>query len=750
MSTTKTIFRKLKYFNMMEKKETDTKRGILVFSGLIMMIFPVMCAFTGAVGFLFKIAITVFHFPSAFILAVVTALFFYKPRRLDIIYAIVLAAAVVLICLALSGFHRAVRWDERAYHHPAAIAMAQGWNPVWQPEVAKWNPQEWGKGGYAGMFYLESFPKGQWIIVAVTYKFFGRIEAGNFDHLLYLILSIPIAALAFMRFPRCSPCLAWLAGIAAGLNPIAIEQYQTGYIDGLLASLLTIFIFSLIAFILSGKKFFLLFTVTSFAFLVNLKLTAPVIGGIIAAGFLLIIFLFKRDQYPAYLKVMAGASILALIIGVNPYLTNTIKFGSPLYPIFPDTADGLKNMRALKIMHMDDKNRVYQFFAAQIFSDCIAGRRPPVYAGPDRFNFKNTAVGAQEICGFGPLFGIAFLVSVAGIPFITRERLQAAILITIYISFLIIPHQAIARYIPTAWIIPVYTLFILATIKDRIEFSKIIGIFFLTVLTVNSIIIFYEAAFFNLKASYNLHKSLLNSFNRGCVRYAVKYIDKSVSFLSCKKYEEQSIKDFLSTEIVPYDEKHKAAFSLVHKQYVRQIYGAPVSHSPLTILEFFKKYDHSIIFILAQDDASRSLSHEIKKYISEAGGSIDLLKFRQGYAAILKNRKIVREVFGKPNEAQLHYADNSLPSFCSGISLTSRGYDGKIYPESILSIRGKKILLKKRGLHLIAIDGQYVVMACFDTHKYDNQRIVPKIENINLNYSPSLIAIIRFAWFGIN
>jgi hypothetical protein len=62
-------------------------------------------------------------------------------------------------------------------------------------------------------------------------------------------------------------------------------------------------------------------------------------------------------------------------------------------------------------------------------------------------------VGVMVLCGFGPLFSIAFAASIVLIFFV-NHRLTWLVVLSIAATICIMPHSYIARYIPQLWIVP--------------------------------------------------------------------------------------------------------------------------------------------------------------------------------------------------------------------------------------------------------------------------------------------------------
>jgi hypothetical protein len=217
-------------------------------------------------------------------------------------------------------------FDGQNYHQLGISALAGGWNPFREPHLPA--------GPYA--LYAVHYSKGPWIAAAALYELTGAIESAKAFHPAALVASFFLVT-GSLRYTGVAP-RAWAAaiGAAAAFNPISIVQAMTFYVDGLLASLLTMTGAALLLVIAAPQRPFFLLAGALLITLANVKFTGPVYGTVLvmaaAVGF------WWHHRSPARttrLLLVAAAALLGgiALVGYQPYVTNTLDHGHPFHPL---------------------------------------------------------------------------------------------------------------------------------------------------------------------------------------------------------------------------------------------------------------------------------------------------------------------------------------------------------------------------------------------------------------------------------
>lgn len=292
--------------------------------------------------------------------------------------------------------------DGVSYHKSAIIQFLSGWNPYLD------------KSSTEGVsFWTTVYPKASWILGAQIVAVTGFLETGKVFNLLGILMAF-LAAYRFL-FPRLpqSPRVALFAAVLIGFNPVSTYQSLTFYLDGLLASVITVLLFSMAEMVSKPfQKKLWAEAIFSGILLANLKFTGLVYTGLIFFAFTICLALQKNKK-----AVVIAGSFAALILvlslciyGKTPYLDNLCKNQNIFYPVIGGPP-GYFSMDKFRPCNFDDKNRFQRWLVSSL------SHSQSVYP-PDqaiiRLPFDFSKVGRHwvdtNVGGFGPIFGEAFLI----------------------------------------------------------------------------------------------------------------------------------------------------------------------------------------------------------------------------------------------------------------------------------------------------------------------------------------------------
>jgi hypothetical protein len=437
--------------------------------------FPFWCLMIAAFGFIAGIPVTKYHAIVAFVLSLVSIAWAcqWKLKKSGVHWSLFL---FLLFCSVIyASFFTERAGDSIAYHKPASIDMKKGWIPLWdfentlnaEPHKRDLpDPQNIIGSSY---YWTNYYPKADGTINAVIYAFSGNIDLGGCTHILYLITVIIIVFRTLKFLFNLHDYQCFVLSLIAALNPIMLHLMFTGYIDGVLYDYLTILFFTLATYLKSKDKRFLFFVIVSITVVTNLKFT----GVIYVSVFLFCIFLpylclgiwNKKPIDRPLVGTIGLATILALIVGINPYLYNLYYHHTPFYPVHSVKKDdvSIDFMGRWSKCNIDGANKVQQFaFAYLIPTDQLGWYpHPGVWKGK-KYGVHNITVnklftGRKSHGYFGEFFIIPIWFSLLAMFFI-RGKETWFFLIAIWASIFILPYVWYPRYIPHLWLIPVVVI----------------------------------------------------------------------------------------------------------------------------------------------------------------------------------------------------------------------------------------------------------------------------------------------------
>jgi hypothetical protein len=232
----------------------------------------------------------------------------------------------VMLAAAVSGVFFDISYDGQAYHQDAVLRLVEGWNPLSEvvPESELYH------------VWVNHYPKGAWYLAAAIVKATGRVELGKAPNLLLIFASFGLAYQALKEWTALSnPLVIWLSALAA-FNPVSVYQSLSFYVDGQLSSTLVFMIASGALVLKRPDKRRLLLLGLCILYALNLKFTAIMYVAVFCLVYLgWIAARRETDVFRRALLTIAAAAFMGMaLIGFNPYVTNTLRDGHPLYPVF--------------------------------------------------------------------------------------------------------------------------------------------------------------------------------------------------------------------------------------------------------------------------------------------------------------------------------------------------------------------------------------------------------------------------------
>lgn len=364
-------------------------------------------------------------------------------------------AAVCVLGTVVAGWVYDSSWDGRDYQQYSIMEIAEGFNPIHDIR----EPQS----GYRPLL-LNHYTKLTWYVGASLRNLTSRIETAK---ALNWLLAWAAACLVFVALERREQCtfrdsIAWTALVV--LNPVITAQLFTHYVDGVGASVITMFIaagflyacapsrtarldLALVVFIGVNVKF---------TILVTLLLLAPVLLGI------LLVHGVARTEVGRLALALSLAGIAGVSpLGYAPHVRNTLEHGNPLYPTLGSDHEINADQILAPQIHSAflEQGRLARL-AVGVFGTVqndpngwVSGLKSPLSVSRSEFgSFLSPDV---RIGGFGPLFGLGFLLAMGYVASRTGGRRWALVLGVVLLAPALVHGGGWwARFSPQLWLIP--------------------------------------------------------------------------------------------------------------------------------------------------------------------------------------------------------------------------------------------------------------------------------------------------------
>ena len=317
----------------MKKAAHSISLGEMEAWGITLLLIPFFSLLLATATFILGGAIGAWMFPTAIVLSltighrVVT-----RNCRQQHTTTRYLVASTLLLFLSLltSTIFYDYSYDGNTYHQEAIFYMMQGWNPFHTPDMPS-SPWE------------RHYAKALEIVASTIAICFNRIECGKAVNLLLILSSILITA-SFLRseFPQKKRLKIAILTSLITLCPTVILQANIYYNDYPLYTFMLLVAISLIKIHRNSKDlpaWIILIATTLFA-----AVTKFTVGFYVYLTLAIgIIWIFTKGKR-SLSYTLATISILLIfvgfgILGYHPYVTNTLGWGNPFYPLIGSNVD---------------------------------------------------------------------------------------------------------------------------------------------------------------------------------------------------------------------------------------------------------------------------------------------------------------------------------------------------------------------------------------------------------------------------
>jgi hypothetical protein len=449
----------------MHIKESKKLSKLFFHTGFFLISILTVTLLISSLFFFFHGTMGAWQFPLGILGASVLNYFLFVKNReephpkLYVIFGLPLL--LTILSIGISGYFYDTSFDGQAYHMEALIQMKNGWNPFWQYLPDNVNQAIW----------VNHYAKGMETIQAAIYCTFGNIEMGKATNIMLWLGSFFITLSFIVRNEWVSLTKGIIISGLLASNPIVLNQLLCYYVDGALGSLLLCLLATGMLLLQKSEVKYYLLIAAIIILSVNVKFTALLYLTLFISGFLIWSFVSKQITVCKkiwWTSVIAG--FIAISTGFNPYITNTVHFGNPLYPLMGGNKVDIINELNLPA-GFENKSGLERFVISTFArTDNIYPKTPYPVEIKVPFTFNRTDIVHASMVdarlgGFGPLYSGILLLWIALVAILSlkvRRHLVFRNLIWfssfIIISIIIMPESWWARYIPQFWLLPVVWL----------------------------------------------------------------------------------------------------------------------------------------------------------------------------------------------------------------------------------------------------------------------------------------------------
>jgi 4-amino-4-deoxy-L-arabinose transferase-like glycosyltransferase len=393
--------------------------------------------------------------------------------------------------------------DGNHYHAASIRALADGWNPVRDPARPDRpaNP----------LVSTNSYPKATWVLEAVTLRVTGEIEAGKVVGWA-LAGAAGLLAVGFLAGAGLRARLAVPLGFVAVASPVVTTELTTHMVDGVLSSLLLgAVMLALLWRFRPGARVVAIPLGLDLVLLVNTKQTGLVLAGLVVGGLLVAESLRDRERLrTVVVGLVATLAVGILLVGFNPYVTNTLRHGNPLYAVFGGKKEAGANFKTGAFRGQSPPVLLLRSLTSSSRSGPSASPHPKVPFTFTPNEWLQIRGPGNRVGGLGPWFSGVLLASAAiAVALVVRARKHGlrpearALLVAAglcVVATVVVPTSFVARFAPQLWLVPVLVL-AAALVEPTRGWWRTAAVVVLCLLTVNAVGVGIATARWQVKTS---------------------------------------------------------------------------------------------------------------------------------------------------------------------------------------------------------------------------------------------------------
>lgn len=460
--------------------------------------------------FVLGISMQWFYLPLSFAVGILCSALFSAGEKSSLrqtVYEILFCALSFAFLAFVSGLLFDATWDGNAYHKLAVGLLKNAWNPMKQmpsdmlPEVARYERMT---------IWVEGYCKATWIFGAGVYFLTGNIECAKVYTLIGMLCSLLISVY-YLKKKGKGTLFCTVFSLAAAASPIAIQQFDSFYVDGFTHSILYILVISL----LMGCEEDIFDIRTSASLIAasmmicgNIKFTGLLYGGIFCIAFFVMKSVLTAVRSPDdWLRTRIKRGLLFALLafvtvfwaGNSSYLTNLLRHGTPCYPLMGKNSIDIMtaNSPFTEVNHF--KNLFLSLFSRVdnfVLAEALEFNRTAKLKIPFSVDWDvekiYCVIPDTRISGFGIFFGGILIISLAVVLYrlirMKKDesfyRLLTGLLTCVGLTFAI-KESWWARYSPYIYFIVLAALYLMLDFKGKP--FKTLGVLLTLLLLVNNL-----------------------------------------------------------------------------------------------------------------------------------------------------------------------------------------------------------------------------------------------------------------------
>ncbi len=427
----------------MKKISLDISCFIIVF---LFLIFAV-----SNIGFIFNLSV---NFAYIFVSLIISLLILYKIRGFKhsaIVF--LLFIAVFILSFVLANLFIDTSFDGRCYHFTIENLLKSGYNPIRHDITTFANKNNI----FYNLLFAGSYPNFVELIRSNFYLIFNNMESSKVINFLFIFVG-GFYSFYFFRINKLNKLKSLILSFCIFLCPVVICQMNTKMVDFILYY---IFLIQLISLSLINNKKDVKIN-SAILILSSVGAIATKYTGILNT-FIIFLFYLIFNFSKQRLKIFFIFVLTGLILCIQPYITNIIKFKNPFYPSAGHNK--LDFMTKQNPIEFNKKPYIYKFIRS-MFSSASDSRignpeTPPIFWKIPFTNHFDMPFISEDVrlSGFGHLYSGIFILTILGsIPLFRKKKYTMPVLI-IYLSTLLNPICWWARFVPWLYLSSVFVTF---------------------------------------------------------------------------------------------------------------------------------------------------------------------------------------------------------------------------------------------------------------------------------------------------
>lgn len=430
----------------------------------------------------------------------------------------VIGIIVIFFSLIVSALYFDIYFDGITYHQDAIISLTDSFS-LFNQHLG---------GRYA--YLVENYPKLSWYYGAALTEFTGKLHYAKSINVILVsaVFFVSISALSSISYR-----LIFAAMLA--MNPIAISQVFSHYVDGLLGEFLALSFLGLYLSVVRGEQRNAVILVFLGAIGAScLKFTGLVFSAVIISLFML--WNIRRFKLPGLLSRFSLSGIgvdnsilrreewlkiwllipVAVVLLWNPYATHLLAGHHVFYPVMG--ADKIQALIAGQTRPEFFQLNSFSKLLISLFSQSVDhGPWAPTPFPPSKIPFviypeELAAFASIDIraAGWGPLFGGVFLVCM--IALIAGANVKSTwryFLFVLAVVSAVNPESWWARFNPQLYL---FVVFALLAIQECSERKSIITNLMMLALAFNAVLVFSPMHNYVSVSNTNIERNLRSAF----------------------------------------------------------------------------------------------------------------------------------------------------------------------------------------------------------------------------------------------